>query len=426
MSPAEYIKRIQDLMHKEKHSTALIYCDNFLSEFLKIQPDYELESDKEDGYIYGKFNYRKFIESINLKSSESGASYSSINPVPIHYIEMAYYMKGCAEIQLSNEKSAIISFKNSCKFNGNLPYPYLQLGQLLYKHPDKCQESSELENIWKKLLELRPNSIHALYGLVAISLEKADYVEAETYYKRLIDVHPGSYKFNFERGENFLKINEEYKALKSFERAVEIDPTIDAKIYAALAAYRLDKLILAKEYAQKVLASAPANLPANEILIDAIAKTDKEQAISQAIKILAKNPSLISLKLKIASLFEENGEYYKALDFYNDYLYRDSHTVYVINKISNLYIILKKFQLAKHNLEISLSMEPSNEETISLKKKLDELEQIEMAKKINQESQMTIFALKLTLLDEKIPYLGDDFTPAKDESSELIGEDSPI
>jgi serine/threonine protein kinase/tetratricopeptide (TPR) repeat protein len=123
---------------------------------------------------------------------------------------------------LRDIENAEIEFKRAIELNPCYSWAHLWYGNMLYVWwRDKEGKKRELE----KALECDPLSIVALNNLAAMNSEDSNFVEAESLYKKLLEIEPANGTFRANFGIHFLRAGKIDEAVEQFEKAVELEPT---------------------------------------------------------------------------------------------------------------------------------------------------------------------------------------------------------
>ncbi len=139
----------------------------------------------------------------------------------------AYFINGFALKEQGDTVHAIKAFQKACDLDQGYYDAYIQLGVILSLKKDKLAV-----DYFNSALNIRPQSIEALYNLAMYYQETEDFNKAMELYRNIIQIDP-KYKYAyFNLGYIHLFYLQVYReGVKYFSQALEADPTYVEALY---------------------------------------------------------------------------------------------------------------------------------------------------------------------------------------------------
>lgn len=225
----------------------------------------------------------------------------------------------------------------------------------------------------KKILETHANEGRAILFLGDLALARKDLSTALEYYARLSKLMPGSHLAHHKKGIVLMLQGRDGKAVKAFERALELNPDfvppLSQRLRVMVKEKKLDMAIdrckrqiekrpenpgfhvllgrlyilkkepdLARDKFKKALELDPENKQALfnfARLEQSLGSLDK--AIEKYEKILERNPKSLSMALLIATLYDAKGDHRKSRELYEGILVNNPNVPVAANNLAFYY-----------------------------------------------------------------------------------------
>ena len=136
-----------------------------------------------------------------------------------------------------DEAPAIANYRAAIKIDPKLPGAHFELGNLLYNSSDE-KLKTEAEAEFKAELALNPNDEKSYVMLGMIAAKHGDTKAAYDYYSRALQLQPDDGDAALEMAKVLVTMNQNDKAQRLLEHAIQIDPSNSVAHYRLSTLYR--------------------------------------------------------------------------------------------------------------------------------------------------------------------------------------------
>jgi tetratricopeptide (TPR) repeat protein len=177
---------------------------------------------------------------------------------------------------------------------------------------------AEAEQQWRRVVEIVPNFVDALFKLGDMSAARSSLVEAGTFYRRVLDGRPDSFEAMNGLGLVRMEEGEFEEATRLFQRALQIQPKFTAAhINLGLAASRRGRLAEAEAHYRDAIAADPRSGAAQINLGNLLARQQRyAEAVAAYRQAIQLKPGEATIHLGLADALEATGHSSKAAEHY--------------------------------------------------------------------------------------------------------------
>ncbi|MFC1704618.1 tetratricopeptide repeat protein [Candidatus Omnitrophota bacterium] len=250
--------------------------------------------------------------------------------------------RGIAYTQQGDLDNALATLKIASLLDPKNAQIRFHLGKV-YKN--KWQLSSAIIEL-QKAIALNPQYAKAYQLLANVYLQQKNFKEAVMMLTKSLESNPGN-----KESEDLLELTKHNYIKDQVDKAAE--------------SYAQEHFEDAKEFLQNASTLKPSFLY-NLYVVKTIPEIDarKDELAVTLKKIIRLNPEDITAFRLIADLYLENGDYKKAIDYYNRYLAIEKNQLAIHNNIAICFNRLGRLDEAIDEYRIALSLEPDNVEVI--------------------------------------------------------------
>ena len=213
------------------------------------------------------------------------------------------------------------------------------------------------ETLYKKILELEPNHPRTNFLFGTLFIQKKDYFSAKKKFIKAVSISPNNfYAYNY-LGiiHKELKIFEEAK--RYFDKAISLNQDYDEAYYNLGLLFKdVEDYKNAKKYYQKTILINPNHINVyNNLGNMCNILGEKKNAIKYFNKAIEINPENAQAYNNLGNRFKESGEYKKSIEAYSKAIQINPNLHQVYENLGNVFRIKKNFKKAIEYFEKSKS-----------------------------------------------------------------------
>ncbi len=336
------------------------------AQLLSIEIDHDIAMNIKDAFPENEDV--RFQEALGLLIKQPPACAELVESLVVENPENPLYHCVLALARQNEPEFAVQSLQNALEIWPDESDWFAIAGSLYEQAGDFPQAAKSLEDA----LRIEPNNAEYWQMLGDIKVLEKDYHAAKDYFGKAIDLFPDDPTALASLAMINQRLGEHAVAMQCLNKAAELDP--DNPVYAESIA---ESLFAKKEYSQaldqanRILEKHPQNAKALEIKIRTLIATRHYEEAKQAIT-TAKTNIQEPIQFEILEI-ELNAINNKAGGLNASTVLAESHpeNPLALNNLAKYYIQFEMHNKAEATLQKSLTLDPSNSETLLLLGKID-------------------------------------------------------